>query len=535
MRLGLDVIPERIISALVVLAWLSGCQPTESPPADSRPNILLILADDLGLTDVGFFGGEIPTPNLDALAFEGVRLTNFHVAPSCMQTRAMLMSGMTNHEAGVAVHNDPLRPDVATLPERLRAAGYHTYMAGKWNLGIEASQGPAARGFELSFALLPPGDNHLGASLFSEDTVAYRENGQPTTLPPGWFSSRLYTDKLIEYIDTNAGDGVPWFGYLAFTAPHWPLQAPEDWIDRHAGRYDDGYDVLREARFETAAELGVLPQGLTLEGYRGDAPPWESLGEDDRKALARAMEIYAAMTENMDLNVGRVIDFLDASGQLDNTVILFTSDNGASGSDSSFVPSTIPRTDTDNSLANMGREGSFTAYGRGWAEAATAPYRDVKGSLHSGGTLAATFVHHGAILNKGGMDGTYLTIMDVLPTLVEIAGGDAIGDSFEGRGVLPVRGTSFWGSLTADATGISPGPEPRATPWMTSPHRGAVVRWPWKVISDQRAAPDAPLQWSLFNLEEDAGERHDLSATQSEVQSELVTIWEDYSRGVNVR
>ena len=202
----------RLVTAWVTVSLvvsMTGCRSRGvTPRSEERLNILLILADDLGLTEVGFMGGEIPTPNLDALAFDGLRLTNFHAAPACMWTRAMLMSGTTNRDAGVLVHNDALRRDVVTLAERLQAAGYHTYMAGKWNLGIRAEEGPAARGFDSSYALMTPGDNHLGPSNFPEDFVAYRENGEPASLPADWFSSDLFTDKLIEYIDANTGDGA---------------------------------------------------------------------------------------------------------------------------------------------------------------------------------------------------------------------------------------------------------------------------------------------------------------------------------------
>ena len=531
-------IPEKRISlAVVAIVLVAGCGQLEPPEADGQPtanagnaspNILFIMVDDMGLTDLGSFGGEIPTPNLDTLAIEGVRLTNFHVGPICMVTRAMLMSGLSNREAGVTAHNDPLRSDVASLPERLRALGYHTYMAGKWNLGLSREQSPAARGFESSFALMPPADNHLGHSNFADDFGAYLENGAPTSLPEAWYSSQLFTDKLISYIETNSGDGTPWFGYLALTAPHWPLQAQEDWIDRHAGRYDAGYDVVREARVRRARELGVLPHELSLEGYVGRAPRWEDLDASKRAGLARAMEIYATMTENMDMHIGRLLDYLRESGQFDNTVIVFTSDNGASGSDSTFAPRTMPRTDTNNSFANMGREWSYTAYGRGWAEAAMAPYRDVKGALHSGGTIAATFVHHSSVARQGGIEDTYLTVMDLLPTFVDIASGSAAGSRFEGRDVQVVRGRSFWPLVIGEAFGE----RSEAVPWMTVDHRRALVRWPWKVVTSQAQGPrpDGPLQWSLFDLESDPGERHDLSAEHPDLKAELIASWEDYGR-----
>lgn len=506
--------------------------PAPATPPGTRPNILLIVADDLGYTDVGFFGGEIPTPNLDALAMEGLRFTNFHAAPSCAPTRAMLMSGTTNAEAGVIRLDEPVRTDVANLPERLRAAGYQTFMAGKWNLGIAPEDGPAARGFDASFALMKAGDNHLGASLFPGNPPAYEgyfthlENGEPAELPEGWFSSRLYTDKLIEYLQVHAREGQPWFGYLAFTAPHWPLQVPEDWIDRYAGRYDEGYDALRDSRYRRAGELGILPQDLTLEGFTGQAEPWEALTPERRAIYARAMEIYAAMVENMDMHVGRVLDFLRVSGQFENTVILFASDNGAPREDLDFQPRTIPRTDTDSSLANLGREGSFTALGPGWGEAVTAPYRDLKGSLYNGGTLVPAFIRHGDVAAAGGLDRTYLTYMDILPTLLEVAGQATPGTSFNGREVRPVRGRSFWGLVTGRAGSVHDAGE--SVPWMTA-NRAALVRWPMKVIANSNPL-EGQTRWELFDLEADPGERRDLFGENPELTAELSELWLEYGR-----
>ena len=528
---------------MVVTAMLVACQgepPPDSPDApstvaveDGRPNILFILTDDLGYTDVGSFGGEISTPNLDALAFEGVRLTNFHAAPYCAATRASLMSGMTTREAGVIFHNETLRPDVATMPEWLGAAGYHTYMSGKWNLGITLEQSARARGFELSFALGPPADNHLGHSNYPPVSEfapggAYLENGVSFPLPEEWFSSDLFTDKLIEQISTNLNDGVPWFGYLALTAPHWPLQAPEDWIDRYAGRYDDGYDAVREARVARATELGVLPDGLTLDGYQGQAPAWNDLSEEHRSKLSRAMEIYSAMVENVDWNIGRLVAFLEESGQLDDTVIIFSSDNGASGGDDTFYPPEMPRTDNDLSLANMGRQWSFTAYERGWGEAATAPFRELKGSMYTGGTQVATFVRHPDLANKGGHERTYLTVMDLIPTFLHIAEAPAPTEEFQGRQVLPVRGRSFWDLIR----GGEP-PEPTATPWITTnDRRAALVLWPWKIVTRATGGndqEDPPLEWDLFNLQDDPGERQDVSDLHPDIKSELVAHWADYA------
>jgi arylsulfatase len=533
-----------------VVLLLAGCQPGDSPDTQpqagsvpdadippGRPNILYILADDLGYTDVGFFGAEIRTPNLDELAYAGLRLTNFHAAPTCAPTRGMLMSGTTNSEAGVDALDDPVRNDVANLPERLRDAGYHTYMAGKWNLGIRAEDGPAARGFDQSFALMKAGDNHLGHSLFPGSPPqfagepVYRENGQPVDLPDGWFSSRLYTDKLIDYIDTNAGDGEPWFGYLAFTAPHWPLQAPEDWIDRYAGRYDEGYNALLEARYEEARRLGIFREGLELEGYVSSAPPWSSLEESERRIYARSMEIYAAMIENMDMHVGRLIDFLEAAGELDNTVIIFSSDNGAERVTSAFRPTTLPRTDNDNSIENLGREWSFATTGPGWAEAATAPYRALKGTLYEGGTRVPAFIHHSSVADKGGIDRTYLTVMDLLPTMLDIAERPVTSNEFQGREVVPVRGSSFWGLVTGAADAVRARDE--TVVWAapdSEPATAVLARWPWKLYGERIEGDTASMRWSLFDMESDPGERQDLAAERPMLTAELAALWQASGR-----
>ncbi|MGI9257796.1 MAG: sulfatase-like hydrolase/transferase, partial [Gammaproteobacteria bacterium] len=528
---------------------IAGCQRVESPDSasqangnpDERPNILLIVADDLGYLDVGFFGSEIATPHLDELAMGGLRLANLHAAPSCAPTRAMLMSGTTFGEAGVTALDDPLLEEVATLPERLQAAGYHTYMAGKWNLGYHAEDGPAERGFDRSYALMKAADNHLGRSTFSTSTAdlpttrdgfaAYREDGEPAQWADGWFSSRVYTDKLVEYIDENIGDGVPWFGYLAFTAPHWPLQIPDDWLDSSAGRYDEGYNVLLEARYREAQRLGVLPDSLDLEGYMGSVPAWEELDDEERRILTRTMEVYAAMVENMDMHVGRVVDFLETAGQLDNTVILFSSDNGADGAHRTFQPTTVPRTDTDSSFENIGRAESFFTVGRGWGEAAMAPYRGVKGALFEGGTLVAGFINHAEIADKGGIDHNYLTMMDVLPTFLEIAEQPVSGVEFQGREVLPIRGRSFWGVATGERNAVREADE--AVPWAVPtpdgpPRRTVLVRWPWKLYGER--TDDAELHWSLYNLETDPGERQDLALERPEMISELVSVWQSYGR-----
>lgn len=309
--------------------------PAFSKPPE-RPNFVVIIADDLGWTDIGAFGGEIPTPNLDLLAAEGERFTDYHVAATCSPTRASFLTGLDHHEAGLGTmaeliapnqqgrpgHEGYLRQDVATLAERLGEAGYATLLSGKWHLGLAPDQDPHARGFQQTFALLQGGHNHFGIGL-SQDTTGfnatYRENGRPvTSLPSNFFSSDTFTDKLLHQIRT-VPTGQPLFALLTFTAPHWPLQARPEHIARFKGRYDAGYEALRAERLRRAKALGLVAADVAEHPLQGNK--WAELSPSEQAAQARLMEIYAAMVSNLDQNVGRVIAELKRQGRYDNSVI----------------------------------------------------------------------------------------------------------------------------------------------------------------------------------------------------------------------
>ena len=528
------------------------------PPGDTdtvtpaqRPNVLLIVVDDMGYNEIGAFGSEINTPNIDELAFGGLRFTNFHAAPSCAPARAMLLSGTSNHQAGVGsmsikrAYDAGREPDpdglgvglpgyvghlserVAALPEILHAAGYHTYMTGKWDLGraLEFEHMPARRGFESSFILttgtavhLGFPDNNASGGLPRADAHPYQENGVPVMeLPEGFVASKMYTDKLIEYIDENAGDGQPFFAWLSFTVPHSPIQVQDDWRDRYAGRYDEGYEVIRDRRFAKAKELGIFPADLDLSRYDSSAEDWDSLNDEERRVQSRLMELYAAMLENTDFHIGRLITYLEDTGQLENTAIIFLSDNGAAAGGIP-VPSNYP---PDNSLENMGRYNSWLNYGRGWAEAATAPFRGTKGSMAEGGTRATAFIHHGAVDDPGGLDHGYLTFMDVAPTILDITGTEAPNGTFEGREVVPMIGKSFWGRALGS-------PEPAHGPndaVGAELHRNrTLVRGDWKILM-----PAATGQWELFNLRDDIGETNDLANERPELLADLSEAWQRFA------
>ena len=267
-----DKLVTRVASVLFACVIVAGCEqrgPDREAQPDKPPNILLIIADDLGYTDIGAYGSEIPTPNLDALAFAGIRFTNFHTASWCQPTRVMLMTG--NGGGGMVdvlprlpdgERNNLLRLEWALLPELLQEAGYQTFMTGKWDLGVEAEYRPSARGFDRSFSLLTGASSHFAERFLSRDSDAtyYEDDGRRLSLedlPADFYSTSFYTDRMLEYLASRDADR-PWFAYVAYTAPHWPLQVPEDWLDRYAGHYDAGYDVLRHARVARAMELGVI-------------------------------------------------------------------------------------------------------------------------------------------------------------------------------------------------------------------------------------------------------------------------------------
>ena len=283
---------------------------------DGRPNILFIVADDMGFTDIGSFGSEIATPNLDRLAHAGLRLNNLHAAQACRPTRLMLMASAGAEAASRAIpgafRDSALGLDYATMAELLQDAGYSTFMTGKWDLGNVAGYTPADRGFDRSFAFLTSTSGYF-ADRFQDD---FEEDGRPLAredLPADYYSTRVFTDKMLEYL-RSAEPGRPWFAYMAHNAPHLPLQLPDDWLDRYAGRYDEGYDALREERFARAVDAGVIPPGADLEGFQPLAEPWSNLSAEEQRRYARAQEIYAGVVEYLDMSIGWVIDYLAASG-----------------------------------------------------------------------------------------------------------------------------------------------------------------------------------------------------------------------------
>jgi arylsulfatase A-like enzyme len=522
------------------------------PQHPSRPNFLLIVADDLGFSDLGAFGGEIHTPYLDELARQGVRFTSFHTAPTCSPTRSMLLTGTDNHIAGLGTMAEAQTPaqaghpgyegylndKVAALPELLRDGGYRTLMSGKWHLGLTPETSPHARGFERSFALLPGAANHYGFEApIPEDQVPgllkktrglYSEDGQDTTISDDFYSSDGFTDRLLEFLD-ESDDGRPFFAYLPFSAPHWPLQAPADIVEKYRGRYDAGPDALRQERLTRLRELGLIEGDVTPHPVVPLTAEWEALSPEERLRSARTMEVYAAMVDRMDWNVGRVLEKLEAKQVRDNTVIIFLSDNGAEGAQLEALPVFGPDLNQvisdyyDNSLDNIGRGNSYVWYGPRWAQASTAPSRLYKAYTTQGGIRTPAFIHYPKFARQHSISHTFTTVMDITPTLLELAGVPHPGRHYKGREVADIRGRS-WAPYLQEQHGTVH-PADQVTGWELFGQR-AIRQGDWKAIFIPR--PLGPEAWQLYNLATDPGETTDLAAQEPEKLRTLLAHWDHY-------
>jgi arylsulfatase len=618
------------VASLVVLASCGDDNlPAAATPApvvaQKRPNILYIMADDLGYSDIHAFGGEINTPNLDALVQSGRILTNHHTGTVCAITRSMLISGTDHHLVGEGTMGAPtderkglpgyegyLNDRALSVAQLLKDGGYHTYMAGKWHIGsgivgsaTGSGQTPDQWGFEHSYALLGgAATNHFahepaGSKNYTEDGQ-YVQPGQPGQpggtggSPAVFYSTDFYTQRLISYIDSNKGDGKPFFAYAAYTSPHWPLQVPEPYLHNYAGKYDAGYDVVRNARIARQKALGIIPNDFVpyggasetlaaspatanngtvnakyvsavhsaAQGYTDYGPgyvnkTWDSLSPAEKKAQARYMEIYAGMVENLDHNIGLLIQHLKDIGEYDNTFIMFQSDNGAEGwpIDSGADPTATDTANaadpvystlgTDNGLQNAKR----LQYGLRWAEVSAAPFRLTKGYSGEGGVSTPLIVHlPGQTSQKPTLrdfthvtdnTATFLAVAQVSPptqaapalintlTGVDQNKGKVV---YNNRYVYPITGQSLLPVLNDQATTAvhtaSFGDEAYGRGYL----RSADGRW--KALWTEPPLGPVDGHWQLYDMSSDRGETQDVATQNPSVIDGLVQQWNNYMSSV---
>lgn len=530
----------RLISLVTLAAVIAGCLPgggsgSSSARLSGKPNMIVIIADDLGYADLSAFGSEISTPNIDSLTRDGRLLTNFHTTPLCATTRANLLTGADHHLVGLGRMSDTVQPwqrnqpgyegfftdKARTVAQLLKDAGYHTFQAGKWHLGED---GPTAWGFERAFSLkgdLSHANNFTApAGRTNSADPVWLEDGKTVEVPEGVFSTDLYVDKLIEYIGGRR-DGRPFFAYFAPQATHWPLQAPDSYLDRYKGVYDAGYEVIREQRLARQKALGIIPQDFTPAPAIGPevqnlsmpgnvvTRPWSQLTPPERQREARAMEVYAAMVTNLDDNVGRLIQQLKRTGEYDNTAIVFLADNGADG----FGYPLPVQGFVDNSLANYGKQGSFVILGAKWGEVGSTPFRLFKGFSTEGGTTVPTIVRVPGVTEGGGKLHAFGSALDIAPTLLELAGIADPGSTYQGRSVAPLEGRSLLPALRDPAQRVHRDSDVLVGEVYN--HR-SVREGDWKLVRiDPGPAGNGALlnhDWQLFNLANDRIEQVPLAS-----------------------
>ena len=516
--------------------------------SDERPNVILIVADDLGYSDLGVYGSEIKTPNLDKLSKSGIQLTNYYTAPTCGPTRAMLLTGVDNHMSGLGTNSAALRrlpelrgrpgyegflnDSVIPFPKILNQAGYDTFMTGKWHLGKKQGKLPTDQGFDRYFGILDGGGSHFSdaSGTFSGTPVAeYFEDGEKLNrLSEDFYSSKDYTIKMLNYINTNDNSKNPFFAYLAYTAPHWPLHVPDKWIDKYKGIYDKGWDEIRESRFNRQKSLGILPEDSDLPPMNRVVKKWSEISTHQKKIELKRIELHAAMIELMDHYIGRIIDYVQNEIERE-TIIIFVSDNGAEGNaidkmgDNEFwIPATF-----DNRLTNMGKEGSYVWLGAGWAQATVSPYKIYKSYTSQGGIKSPAILFSSKSRFKPQVKNSVMTVMDIAPTILEITNTKFPANN---KALIPFTGRSALDFLTDKVTNIH-GNNPIG--WELYGNRAlikgkhkAVLTWP----------PEGSGKWELYDIEKDPAEFNDLSSVMPDVIERLKKDWDNYasSNGVAV-
>ena len=531
LRRRMEALARFTAAALLVAA-------TAAPPAAAqeparRPNVVVILADDMGYSDIAPYGSEIRTPSLDRLAAQGIRFQQFYNNAKCSPTRGSLLTGSYPHRVGMGeipgaqsgppgAYQGYLPANAPTLAEALRAAGYRTYMSGKWHLSEQPEHWPRRRGFDRYFGLIS------GASSFFELDAAEGPSGtrrmvldDQSWTPPaqGFYATDAYTDFAVQRVleHQRTEPDRPFFLYLAYTAPHWPIHAlPED-VARYTGRYDGGWDRIRAERYERMRRLGVIDERHPFPARPEGVPAWESVPEGEREGWARRMEVYAAMIDRMDQGIGKVLDALERTGARENTLVIFVSDNGASAED-------IAGRNLNRPGSVIGAPGSYTSYLEPWANVSNTPYRSYKNFLYEGGIKTGMIASWPRGLSRVGTMTTETGhVIDIMPTVLDLA-GVPVPATHGGEGALPMDGVSL-------ATALRGGKVTREQPlfWSYGGHF-ALRAGDSKLVYDSRTK-----RTELFDMAADPTERNDLSARYPQRVAALRAVWQVWAERVGTR
>lgn len=533
--------------AFIVLL-ISGCNHNKPKDASgtetTKPNILLIVADDLGFSDIASFGGNIQTPVLDQLSKDGLSFSNFHVQPTCSPTRSSLLTGNDHHVAGLGImsemdypalqrlnlpgYSGELSDQVVTIPEVLRNHGYHTYMTGKWHLGEGPGKDPFDRGFEETFIMETGGGSHYNdmKALSPLQKMAYTRNGKEVKPPKDFYSTKAYTDFMIQFIDKNKADQKPFFGYLSYTAVHDPLHAPAEYIEKYRGKFDMGWDSLWMQRLNKLKDLGIVPREMNKFAKNPAIPEWNKLSKKQKEEFARDMEVYAAMLDYMDMSIGRVIDYLKEQGLYENTMIIFMSDNGANGATAETYPGNEDgkyHSSFNNSMDNRGLQNSYVETGAGWAQASSSPYRFFKSFTTEGGIKAPLLIKMpGEMKNPGQWNKGFVHVTDMMPTILELAGA-TYPKQFNGKEIHAYIGKSLVPVLTGDSVTVHSN---NGHGWELFEMK-AYIKGNWKIL--RLPQPMGTGTWQLYDLEKDPAETTDLSSQFPGIKKQLIEEWNEYA------
>lgn len=496
--------------------------------AQQRPNIILIMADDMGYSDIGCFGSEIPTPNIDKLASKGIRLSQFYNTARCCPTRAMLMTGLFPHQTGIGhMTEEPgneaaanwgtpgyqgsLNKNCVTVAEVLKPAGYHTYMTGKWHLGQKGEEKwPLQRGFEKYYGILSGAASYMKPQGLRGLTY----NNTKLSPPEGnYYTTDAFTDSAISFLNAQS-DEKPFFLYLAYNAPHWPLQAKPEDIKKFENFYLKGWDEVREARYQKQLKLGIINKTTKLTARDSTVREWKALTEEEKKDVAYRMAVYAAQVNSIDQNIGKLLSTLEKQGKSKNTLIIFLSDNGACAE-----PYKELGGGTMADINDKDKSGAIS-YGVGWANASNTPYRKWKRELEEGG-ISAPFIMSWPDGISSDLQNKVLTtpcyLIDIMPTFLEIAGAK-YPSTYNGNNIYPLEGRSMAALLK--------GRNISAHEYMYWEHEGnqAIRQGEWKAVKDREKK-----DWELFNLNKDRSEEDNIAAKNTGKLKSLVDKWQEWA------
>lgn len=538
---------KNILLVIVVATTFFGCNQSKKSKesVNNKPNILLVVTDDLGYSDIAPFGGNIHTPVISGLAKEGILFSNYHVQPTCSPTRSSLLTGNDNHVAGMGIMSEMAYPEltalnlpgyqgalskqVVTIPEILGESGYHTYMVGKWHLGEKAGEDPFDRGFQETFILGSGGGSHWNdkKALSPLQHMEYTRNGKLVELPEDFYSSKNYTDSIISFIDKNKADGKPFFTYLSYTAVHDPLHAPKEYIEKYKGKFDMGWDSLWVERLTNLKALGIVSKDVNKFSKNPQIPAWESLPQEIKDGFARNMEVYAGMLEYLDMSIGRVFDYLKKEGMYENTLIIFMSDNGANGATATLYPGNEDGkylSTFDNSIENRGLKNSYIETGPGWAQASSAPFRFFKSFATEGGFKVPLIVKMPEnTVNQGQWNHGFIHVTDIMPTILEIAGA-SYPEKFKGNNIHPLIGESIMPVLKGDSVTVHTND---GFGWELFEMK-AYIKGDWKLL--RLPQPFGTGNWELYDLKNDPAETTDLSEEYPEIKAQLIEEWNKYAQ-----